>query len=154
MDLDISEKEVLEIKRTWKIPMADPLTSGETMLLKLFERYPANQKKFQDLKDLPFKDLKDSPKFKFHSVRIMKAFDEAIQSLGTQNAGMVLHEIFEKVAVSHHKRGISKESHNQLKEVIIETLVGVCDLNDFQKGAWEKVMESIFNVIYSENWIL
>uniref|UniRef100_T1GF37 Globin domain-containing protein n=1 Tax=Megaselia scalaris TaxID=36166 RepID=T1GF37_MEGSC len=50
MDLELSEAEILEIQNTWKIPMADPLASGQAVYLKLFKRYPSNQLKFIDFK--------------------------------------------------------------------------------------------------------
>lgn len=46
------------IKTTWKIPAANPIDSGEVILLKFFEKYPHNQQKFLAFKNLPLESLK------------------------------------------------------------------------------------------------
>lgn len=51
------------IKTTWKIPAANPVDSGEIILLKFFEKYPHNQQKFLAFKNLPLDSLKVSLKF-------------------------------------------------------------------------------------------
>uniref|UniRef100_T1GN60 Globin domain-containing protein n=1 Tax=Megaselia scalaris TaxID=36166 RepID=T1GN60_MEGSC len=145
--MELSDFEVIEIKNTWKIPMADPSGSGQAILLKFFERYPHNKLKFQDFKDQSLDQLKTCPKFKAHASRIVRTFNEAINVLGTDYTDPALHEIFSKVAISHHKRGISKASYNELKEVILEIVVAVCEMNDCQKCAWEKLMETIYELI-------
>lgn len=54
----LSDTDIVEIKTTWRIPMANPAESGKAILLKLFERYPSNLQKFRDFKDMPIEELK------------------------------------------------------------------------------------------------
>lgn len=56
--MELSDFEVIEIKNTWKIPMADPSGSGQAILLKFFEKYPHNKLKFQGFKDQSLDQLK------------------------------------------------------------------------------------------------
>lgn len=52
------------------------------------------------------------PRFKAHASKIIRTFDEAINILGTDSTDSALQEIWSKVALSHHKRDISKSSYN------------------------------------------
>lgn len=54
----LSDSEIIEIKSTWRIPMANPSESGQAILLKFFERYPSNLQKFKDFKDMSIEELK------------------------------------------------------------------------------------------------
>lgn len=56
--IELSDNDILEIKATWKIPMANPSESGEAILLKFFERYPSNLEKFKDFKEMTSDELK------------------------------------------------------------------------------------------------
>lgn len=58
----LSDSDIIEIKTTWRIPMANPSESGQAILLKFFERYPSNLQKFKDFKDMTVEELKVSNK--------------------------------------------------------------------------------------------
>ena len=55
---ELSDNDIIEIKSTWKIPMADPSGSGQAILLKFFERYPSNLLKFKDFAGRSLEELK------------------------------------------------------------------------------------------------
>lgn len=59
-----------------------------------------------------------NPRFNAHANRIIRIFDDAINTLGTDYTDSALQEIWSKIAISHHKRNISKTSYNvsRLKE--------------------------------------
>lgn len=54
----VTPEQIDIIKTTWKIPAANPVDSGEVILLKFFEKYPHNQQKFMAFKNLPLDSLK------------------------------------------------------------------------------------------------
>ncbi|KAL5289648.1 CYGB family protein [Megaselia abdita] len=144
----LSDGDIIKIKTTWRIPMEDPSESGQAILLKFFERYPSNLEKFKNFKGLSIEELKVNTHFHAHASKIIRIFDEAINTLGTDYTDSALQEIWSKIAISHHKRDISKASYNELKEIILETLVAVCDMNNDQKGAWEKLFICVYNIIF------
>ncbi|XP_065362495.1 cytoglobin-1 [Calliphora vicina] len=141
--------EVYEIKRTWEIPAATPTESGVAILLKFFTKYPSNLEKFYSFKDLPTDELKNNARFKAHAVRIIKVFDESIQMLGHDWSGPKLEEMWSKVAISHFNRQIEKQSFIELKEVILEVLTAVCNLNEKQTAAWVKLMDIVYSIVFN-----
>lgn len=60
--MSLSDKDIFEIKTTWRIPMKSPSESGQAILIKFFERYPYNLQKFKDFKDLSLAELKVNSK--------------------------------------------------------------------------------------------
>ncbi|XP_005183602.1 globin CTT-VI [Musca domestica] len=141
--------EVLEIKRTWDIPAANPTESGSAILMLFFKRYPSNLQKFSAFKDLPLDELSTNARFRAHASRIIKVFDESIQMLGHDWAGPKLEETWSKIATSHFNRQIEKKSFNELKEVILEVLTAACNLNEKQIQAWTKLMDTVYSIIFN-----
>lgn len=56
----VTPEQIDIIKTTWKIPAANPVDSGEVILVKFFEKFPHNQQKFLAFKNLPLDSLKVS----------------------------------------------------------------------------------------------
>ncbi|KAM7359748.1 globin 1 isoform 1-T2 [Cochliomyia hominivorax] len=141
--------EVYEIKKTWEIPAATPTDSGVAILTRFFTKYPSNLQKFYSFKDLPVEELKTNARFRAHAIRIIKVFDESIQMLGHDWSGPKLEEMWSEVAKSHFKRQIEKQSFNELKEVILEVLTEVCNLNEKQTAAWVKLMDIVYTIVFN-----
>lgn len=140
--------EVYEIKKTWDIPMANPTDSGAAILITFFTKYPSNIEKFPSFKDIPLRDLQENARFRAHAGRIIRVFDDSIQSLGHDWAGPKLEEIWSRIATTHFNRQIEKQSFNELKEVILEVLTAACNLNEKQTEAWIKLMDSVYEIIF------
>uniref|UniRef100_A0A1A9WJJ0 Globin domain-containing protein n=1 Tax=Glossina brevipalpis TaxID=37001 RepID=A0A1A9WJJ0_9MUSC len=142
----MNSDEVYEIKRTWEIPATTPTESGVAILIQFFTKYPSNLQKFSTFKDMTLDELKDNPRFKAHANRIMKVFDDSIQTLDGNCSN--LEEIWTKIAQSHFNRQIEKQSFKELKEVILEVLVAACNLNDKQTEIWQKLLDFIYDIIF------
>lgn len=145
----MNSDEVYEIKRTWEIPAATPSESGMAILVQFFTKYPSNLEKFSSFKEVPVDQLKTNARFKAHSVRIIRTFDESIQSLGHDWAGPKLEEMWSKIAVTHFKRQIEKQAFNELKEVILEVLTAACKLNEKQTEAWIKLLDIVYSLVFT-----
>ncbi|KAM8704183.1 hypothetical protein ACLKA7_008735 [Drosophila subpalustris] len=143
----MNSDEVQVIKKTWEIPVATPTDSGAAILTTFFERYPSNLDKFP-FRDVPLAELATNSRFRAHAGRIIRVFDESIQVLGQDGDLEKLDEIWTKVATSHIPRKISKESYNQLKEVILEVLTAACSLNESQAQAWAKLVDHVYDIIF------
>ncbi|TMW53284.1 hypothetical protein DOY81_001650 [Sarcophaga bullata] len=142
-------EEVCEIKRTWEIPAATPTDSGVAILLRFFTKYPSNLQKFYSFKDLSLDELSSNARFKAHALRIIKVFDDSIQTLGHDWAGPKLDEMWSNIATTHFKRQIEKQSFNELKEVILEVLTEVCKLNEKQTAAWIKLLDTVYTIVFN-----
>ncbi|KAH8417272.1 hypothetical protein KR222_007756 [Zaprionus bogoriensis] len=143
----MNSDEVQMIKKTWEIPVATPTDSGAAILTKFFERYPSDLEKFP-FRDVPQAELATNSRFRAHAGRIIRVFDESIQVLGQDGDLEKLDEIWTKVAKSHIPRKISKESYNNLKEVILEVLTAACSLTESQAQTWEKLVNHVYDIIF------
>lgn len=54
----LTPEQISIIQRTWNIPAANPLDSGEAILIAYFEKYPKNQEKFNAFQNVPLLSLK------------------------------------------------------------------------------------------------
>ncbi|KAH8403424.1 hypothetical protein KR215_004227 [Drosophila sulfurigaster] len=143
----MNSDEVQIIKKTWEIPVATPTDSGAAILALFFNRYPSNLEKFP-FRDVPPAELSTNSRFRAHAGRIIRVFDESIQVLGQDGDLEKLDEIWTKIATSHIPRKISKESYNQLKEVILEVLTAACSLSESQAQAWAKLVDHVYDIIF------
>ncbi|KAH8326120.1 hypothetical protein KR067_002116 [Drosophila pandora] len=143
----MNSDEVQMIKKTWEIPVATPTDSGAAILKLFFTRYPSTLDKFP-FRDVPLEELPGNARFRAHAGRIIRVFDESIQLLGQDGDQEKLDEIWTKVAVSHIPRAISKESYNQLKEVILEVLTAACSLNESQAATWAKLVDHVYGIMF------
>ncbi|XP_037038743.1 globin CTT-VIIA [Bradysia coprophila] len=138
------------IKTTWKIPAANPIDSGEVILLKFFEKFPHNQQKFLAFKNLPLESLKGSKSFRTHAGRVVTVINDAIVALDSPDATKQLEEMWGKIGETHSKRKISKESFNELKVVIFEVLTAVCSLDATQQKAWSDLFDVVYSLIFKK----
>ncbi|KAJ6636000.1 Globin CTT-VI [Pseudolycoriella hygida] len=138
------------IQTTWKIPAANPVDSGEVILLKFFEKFPHNQQKFLAFKNLPLESLKGSKSFRTHAGRVVTVINDAIGVLGSPDAIAQLEEMWGKIGETHSKRKISKDSFNELKIVICEVLTAVCALDEVQQKAWDDLFSTIYEIIFKK----
>lgn len=145
----MNSAEVCAIKKTWEIPIATPTDSGAAILIRFFTKYPSNLEKFP-FKDTPVEELNKSPRFRAHAGRIIRVFDESIQTLGHDNCVDKLQEIWGEIAVTHFKRQISRQSYNELRGVILEVLSEVCKLDDAQTAAWCKMTDIVYDIIFKK----
>lgn len=67
----LDENQIAIIKRTWQIPSAKSVDSGEHILYLFFDRYPHNQLKFAAFRTTPLLMLKGMPGFRSHASKIM-----------------------------------------------------------------------------------
>ena len=56
----LTDLQIEIIKKTWEIPNAKTLDSGELILFRFFEKYPENQNSFVAFKNTPLLSLKGS----------------------------------------------------------------------------------------------
>jgi len=146
--MDLSDVELAVIVNTWKIPMGNPEGSGQVILSKFFETHPHNLEYFEAFKGKPLDSIKEESKFKMHAGKIVRAFDNAIKAAEERGKDAVLNKAsWDKLAVSHAKRHIPRESFMELKGVMFDVLVEVCQLNEFQKTAWTKLLNYLFGVL-------
>lgn len=54
----LTTDQIAIVQGTWEIPNSNPLDSGEAILFRFFEKYPANIQKFQSFKNTPLLSLK------------------------------------------------------------------------------------------------
>jgi len=144
----MNSDEVYEIKKTWDKPMENPTDSGVAILLKFFTKYPSNLEKFPTFKELSIEELNENVRFRAHANRIIRVFDESIQSLGYDWAGPKLDEIWSKIATTHFNRQIEKKAFEELKEAILEVLTVACNLNEKQIAIWVKLMDAVYGIIF------
>lgn len=145
----LTTDQIAIVQGTWEIPNSNPLDSGEAILFRFFEKYPANIQKFQSFKNTPLLSLKGTPGFRNHAGKIMKVFDEAISALDKPNYAEVLQDVWGKIAVSHARRKITKQSFNELREVILEVLTAACNLDATQQAAWSNLMDNVYHIIFT-----
>ncbi|TDG45078.1 hypothetical protein AWZ03_008503 [Drosophila navojoa] len=143
----MNSDELAMIKKTWEIPVATPTDSGAAILTAFFNRFPSALEKFP-FRDVPLEELPTNARFRAHAGRIIRVFDESIRVLGQEGDQEKLDEIWTKVAVNHIPRRISKESYNQLRGVILETLTAVCNLDDSQQETWTKLVDHVYSIIF------
>ncbi|XP_055371833.1 cytoglobin-1 isoform X1 [Condylostylus longicornis] len=149
--MDLSDVELAVIMNTWKVPMGDPEGSGQVILYRFFEKYPHNMEYFEAFKGKPLKEAKEDAKFKAHAGRIVRAFDNAIKAAEERGKDAVLSKAqWDRLASSHLKRHIPKDSFMELKGIVLEVLAEVCHLNDFQSTAWEKLLNYLFGVMLDQ----
>lgn len=67
----LTDRQIELIKKSWAIPYANPLDSGEMVLYTYFERFPENQQKFQAFRNTPLIMLKGTHGFRSHAHKIM-----------------------------------------------------------------------------------
>ncbi|EDW66741.1 globin CTT-VI [Drosophila virilis] len=143
----MNSDELEMIKKTWEIPVATPTDSGAAILTAFFNRFPSSLQKFP-FHNVPLEELPSNARFRAHAGRIIRVFDESIRVLGQDGDQEKLDEIWTKVAVNHIPRRISRESYNQLKEVILEVLTAACSLNESQVETWTKLIDHVYNIIF------
>ncbi|EDV94939.1 globin-2B [Drosophila grimshawi] len=143
----MNNDEVQMIKKTWEIPVATPTDSGAAILTAFFNRHPSSLEKFP-FRDVPLAELPTNSRFRAHASRIIRVFDDSIRVLGQDDAEEKLEEIWTKVAVNHIPRQISKESYNNLKEVVLEVLTAACNLNESQVQSWTKLVNHVYDILF------
>lgn len=144
----LTAAQVQIIKDSWEVPKKNPTDSGEAILLRFFEKYPHNQQKFHSFKNIPLSSLKGSAGFRSHANRIMVVFQNAMDAFDSDDVMGTLVNLWTPVAESHAKRHITKESFNELKDVILEVMTAVCSLNEEQQQAWVVLFENVYTIVF------
>ncbi|CAO1299744.1 unnamed protein product [Diamesa tonsa] len=108
----LDENQIAIIKRTWEIPSAKSVDSGEHILYLFFDRYPHNQLKFAAFRTTPLLMLKGMPGFRSHASKIMNVFSIAIDALGRENGMEEIVKLLNEVGKSHARRKIPKKALN------------------------------------------
>ncbi|XP_031625243.1 globin CTT-VIIA isoform X2 [Contarinia nasturtii] len=150
MMTSLTPSQIAIIQSTWAVPAKNAIDSGEAILLAYFEKYPKNQDKFNSFKNTPLLSLKGTPGFRTHAGRIMTVFQEAISSLNKKNYVDELEQIWNKIGETHNRRKISRQSFNELRDVIVSVLVQVCSLDDEAKTAWGAFLDIIYHIVFSK----
>ncbi|XP_055303353.1 globin CTT-VIIB-3 [Sitodiplosis mosellana] len=150
MMTSLTSEQIAIIQSTWAIPAQNAIDSGEVILLAYFEKYPKNQEKFNSFKNTPLLSLKGTPGFRTHAGRVMGVFQEAVSSLSNENYVDELERIWIKIGESHNRRKISRQSFEELRDVIVSVLMQVCSLDEAGKTAWSSLMDIIYHIVYSK----
>ncbi|CAO1370909.1 unnamed protein product [Diamesa serratosioi] len=145
---ELTSLQVDLIKKTWEIPNAKPFDSGEKILFIYFERYPHNQEKFSAFKNTPLLSLKGTPGFRTHASRIMNVFSSVIDALDKDPELKGIKRIVAEVGRSHARRRISKKAFNELREVLVEVLSDVCQLDADGAVAWITLLDILYHIIF------
>ena len=61
-----------------------------------------------------------------------------------------LQHIWTKVAQTHSKNHIEKESFNELREVILQLLTIQCDMNEEQQEAWKALFDLVYGIVFQK----
>ncbi|KAL7039743.1 hypothetical protein ACKWTF_000095 [Chironomus riparius] len=145
----LSETDVENIQRTWKIPAAAPHDSATLIFYTFLEKFPHNQQKFPAFKGKPLAELKDTVEFRAHSSRIFNVFSSVVDGLDKDTEMMKgIKKIVAEVGKFHAKKKVTKKSHIEVREVIVEVLCAACKLNDEEKESWTKLLDIFFHVMF------
>nr|BAO18452.1 globin [Polypedilum nubifer] len=145
----LTEADVEIIKRTWKIPSANPHDSAALIFSTFLEKYPHNQQKFPAFKDKPLSDIKNTVEFRAHASRIFNVFSSVIDGLDRDTEMMKgIKKIIAEVGKFHAKKKVTKKAHNEVRSVLVDILIEVCKLSDEEKAAWTKLLDIFFHVMF------
>lgn len=56
--MNITSEQVQILKSTWAIPNANPMDTGETVLIAFFTKFPQHKEHFKAFKNIPTEQLK------------------------------------------------------------------------------------------------
>ncbi|KAG5668881.1 hypothetical protein PVAND_016801 [Polypedilum vanderplanki] len=146
---DLSDRQVEIIKNSWATLSGNPEVYGEAIFYTFLERNPEHQKRFTYFRNKPLVDLKGTHQIQRHSGKIMKVFDTAIAALGTENAKTIIVNTISDNADYHGKKGVKKEHYNQIREIILEKVALVCNLDDEGKAAWNDLLDVVYHVTFN-----
>ncbi|XP_054725151.1 cytoglobin-1-like [Anastrepha obliqua] len=146
----LNAEDIVEIKKTWAIPVATPTDSGAAILLRFFTKFPSNLEKFP-FRDVPLTELNNSARFRAHCGRIIKTFDQSISQLEEEGGLQKIQEIWQEIARSHVQRHhIERPAYFELRTAIVEVLTEACNLNERQAEAWNKLLDIVYDIIFKK----
>lgn len=80
----------------------------------------------------------------------MKVFQAAVDAFDTADPEGHLNHVWTKVAVTHARHKISKESFEELKDVVLEVLTSACSLDATQQQAWVVLFDDVYAIVFSK----
>lgn len=91
-----------------------------------------------------------NPSIRAHAARIMKVFQAAVDAFDTSDPEGHLQQVWTKVAVTHSRHDIQKDSFNELRDVILEVLTGLCSLDESQQEAWGTLFDMVYLIVFQK----
>ncbi|XP_055371834.1 extracellular globin-E1 isoform X2 [Condylostylus longicornis] len=148
--MDMSDCEMGVVMASWKVLMENPEETGKAVLGKFFEEHPQYVEYFNAFRGKTLAEIKQEPKFAFHAGKIVYAFDNAIKAAEERGRDAILGKAsWDKLAKDHLERKIPKQAFKDLQTVMLNVIADVCNLNQFQRNAWEKLLKYLFGIITS-----
>lgn len=80
----------------------------------------------------------------------MTVFQGAIDSFDTDDVVGNLHKNFEIMGQSHARRNTAKGAFFEMREIVLEVLTEVCNLNEEQQEAWLLFFNCAMNIIFGK----
>ncbi|KAH0560383.1 globin [Cotesia glomerata] len=143
----LSGRDVRLVQSTWAKVNEDPLASGTTVMLGLFERHPEYQSHFDKFKDVPHQDLPGNKKFQAHALSVMGALNNTVDAL---NDVGVLEASLTALGKRHATRELTEQQFQHLKTVIVDVFRQTLG-DQFTKEteeAWTKTLQVIYSYIF------
>lgn len=56
--MNLTQEQVQILKTTWAIPLANPMDTGEAVLIAFFTKFPQHKEHFKAFKNIPTEQLK------------------------------------------------------------------------------------------------
>lgn len=119
-----------------------------------------------------FYSKQGTPGFRTHAGRVALAINEAIECLNKENYEQELDTLWTKLGESHNRRNISRQAFNvrcfftndlripmncclqcilqELRIVLTDVLIQVCDLDDTQQAAWGIFFDTIYHILFQK----
>ncbi|XP_070508519.1 globin CTT-IIIA-like [Chironomus tepperi] len=145
----LSDRQVAIIKKSWEIPFAKPLDSGEKILYTYLEKFPHNQDRFAAFRNTPIIMLKGTPGFRSHANKIMGILGVCIDCLGKPGGADEIVRVLNEMGKNHRRRGIPKKAFMEIRGIILDTLRDLCKLDDEGVQAWSDLLDTVYHVIFT-----
>lgn len=87
---------------------------------------------------------------RYHSFKSMNTIRRAINAFDSDDVEAALEKVWNPIGVSHFHRHISKESFNEVRDVILEVTTDVSSLNEEQQKAWAVLLDDIYAIIFKK----
>ncbi|KAK9743926.1 Globin [Popillia japonica] len=140
-----TQREKYLVTSSFELVKKDMVGAGTRLFMNLFEQKPEYQEYFS-FKDIPRKDLPNSPKFKAHAVTVMYALSSFIANLDETDIFM---HLLKKNANSHIQKHIPAEAFDFVPKILVNIIKEIFGSKIDEEGvnAWNKVLTVAFKVI-------
>lgn len=81
---------------------------------------------------------------------MVSVFQASIDAFDSDDVVGSLTKLWEPISESHGRRKIPKASFDELRDVILEILTAVCNLDQEQQEAWSVLFDNAYGIVFAK----